>query len=135
MEKTRHAGIETKLPTAKARTSDKLARVIEGPTSTRALLIRSSNGELNGCLFTACTKIHILSTPTWIISYLIGESKEDICLEYQISRKKGTRERCLTPHATPPSPYSPSLPPSLCLSMRVCVCLVILYFLSQTTKL
>lgn len=45
MEKTRHAGIGIKLPTANARTSDKLASVMEGPTSMRALLIRCSKGN------------------------------------------------------------------------------------------
>lgn len=64
MEKTRHAGIEMKDPTAKARTSDTLASVMEGPTSPRALLIRSSSGKLADCLFIACTSIHMLSTPT-----------------------------------------------------------------------
>lgn len=53
MEKTRHAGIGMKLPTAKAKTSDRLASVIEGPTSTSALLMRPSNGNSSGCLFTA----------------------------------------------------------------------------------
>lgn len=42
MENTRQAGIGIKLPTAKANTSDKLARVIDGPTSTSALLMRPS---------------------------------------------------------------------------------------------
>jgi hypothetical protein len=64
MEKTRQAGIGMKLPTAKARISDKLASVIDGPTSPSALLIRSSKGNSNDCRFTACTNIHILSTPT-----------------------------------------------------------------------
>lgn len=65
MEKTRHAGIEMKPPTANARTSDKLASVIEGPTSTSALLIRSSRDSTRACRFTAFTSIHMLSTPTW----------------------------------------------------------------------
>lgn len=64
MEKTRHAGIGMKLPTAKARTSDRLARVIEGPTSTSALLTLPSIGKSRGCRLKACTKIHMLSTPT-----------------------------------------------------------------------
>lgn len=64
MEKTRHAGIGIKLPTAKAKTSEILASVMDGPTSTSALLIRPSNGNSDGCLFTACTNIHMLSTPT-----------------------------------------------------------------------
>lgn len=64
MEKTRQAGIGMKLPTAKAKTSDMLARVIDGPTSTRALLIRSSKGNSKDCRFMDCTNIHILSTPT-----------------------------------------------------------------------
>ncbi|KAJ0917000.1 hypothetical protein HanPSC8_Chr06g0268321 [Helianthus annuus] len=53
-----------KLPTANAKTSDKLARVIDGPTSASALLIRPSNGNSTCCLLTACTRMHILSTPT-----------------------------------------------------------------------
>lgn len=53
MEKTRHAGMEIKLPTANAKTSDKLANVIDGPTSTSALLIRTSKGNSCCCLFTA----------------------------------------------------------------------------------
>lgn len=65
MENTRHAGIGIKLPTANARTSDRLASVIDGPTSTSALLIRPSKGNSIGCLLTAFTNIHILSTPTW----------------------------------------------------------------------
>lgn len=64
MEKTRQAGIGIKLPTANAKTSDRLASVMEGPTSTSALLIRPSNGNSNGCRLTACTSIHMLSTPT-----------------------------------------------------------------------
>lgn len=64
IENTRHAGIGMKLPTANAKTSDRLASVIDGPTSTRALLIRPSKGNSNGWRLTACTKIHILSTPT-----------------------------------------------------------------------
>lgn len=64
MEKTRQAGIGMKLPTANARISDKLASVMDGPTSTSALLIFSSIGNSKDCLFTACTSIHILSTPT-----------------------------------------------------------------------
>lgn len=64
MEKTRHAGIGIKVPTANARTSDRLASVMDGPTSTSALLIRSSKGNSIGCRLTACTSIHILSTPT-----------------------------------------------------------------------
>lgn len=64
MEKTRHAGIEMNEPTAKARISDKLASVMEGPTSPSAVLIRSSIGKLVDCRFMACTSIHILSTPT-----------------------------------------------------------------------
>lgn len=64
MEKTRHAGIETNDPTANARISDKLASVIEGPTSPIALLICSSTGKPEGCRFTASTIIHMLSTPT-----------------------------------------------------------------------
>lgn len=65
MENTRQAGIGIKVPTANARTSDRLASVMDGPTSTSALLIRSSRSNSNGCRFTACTSIHILSTPTW----------------------------------------------------------------------
>lgn len=53
MEKIRHAGIGTKAPTAKAKTSDKLANVMDGPTSTSAELIRSSKETSRGCLFTA----------------------------------------------------------------------------------
>ena len=64
MEKTRQAGIGMKLPTAKARISEKLASVIDGPTSPSALLIRSSKGNSKDCRFTACTNIHMLSTPT-----------------------------------------------------------------------
>ena len=64
MEKTRHAGIGTKVPTAKAKISDKLANVMEGPTSTSAQLMRSSRDNSYGCRFTACTNIHMLSTPT-----------------------------------------------------------------------
>ena len=45
MEKTRQAGIEMKLPTANAIISDKLASVMDGPTSTSALLIRCSKGN------------------------------------------------------------------------------------------
>lgn len=45
IENTRHAGIEMMLPIAKASTSDRLANVIDGPTSTRALLRRSSIGN------------------------------------------------------------------------------------------
>lgn len=66
MEKTRHAGMGTKVPTAKAKISDKLASVMDGPTSTSALLMRSSKVNSNGCRFTACTNIHMLSTPTWL---------------------------------------------------------------------
>lgn len=65
MENTRHAGIGIKLPTANAKTSDRLASVIDGPTSTSALLIRPSSGSSNGCRLTACTNMHMLSTPTW----------------------------------------------------------------------
>lgn len=64
MEKTRQAGIGMKLPTANARISDKLANVMDGPTSASALLIRISKGNSSGCRFTACTRIHMLSTPT-----------------------------------------------------------------------
>lgn len=64
MEKTRQAGIGIKLPTANAKTSDKLASVMDGPTSTSALLIRVSKGNSSCCRLTACTSIHILSTPT-----------------------------------------------------------------------
>ena len=53
MENTRQAGMEIKHPTANAKTSDKLANVIDGPTSMRALLIRSSKGNSGCCLFTA----------------------------------------------------------------------------------
>jgi hypothetical protein len=53
MEKTRHAGMEIKLPAANAKTSDKLANVIDGPTSTSALLILLSKGNSSSCLFTA----------------------------------------------------------------------------------
>lgn len=64
MEKTRHAGIETNDPTANARISDKLASVMDGPTSPIALLICSSIGKSEGCRFTASMIIHMLSTPT-----------------------------------------------------------------------
>lgn len=64
IEKTRHAGIGIKLPTANAKTSDRLASVMEGPTSTSALLIRPSRGNSNGCRLTAFTSMHMLSTPT-----------------------------------------------------------------------
>jgi hypothetical protein len=64
MEKTRHAGIGIKLPTANARISDKLASVIDGPTSCSALLILSSIANSIDWRFTACTNIHMLSTPT-----------------------------------------------------------------------
>lgn len=64
IEKTRHAGIGIKLPTANAKTSDKLASVMDGPTSTSALLIRLSKGNSSDCRFMACTNIHMLSTPT-----------------------------------------------------------------------
>jgi len=53
MEKTRQAGMEMKLPAANAKTSDKLANVIDGPTSSSALLIRLSKGNSRCCLFTA----------------------------------------------------------------------------------
>lgn len=65
IEKTRHAGMGIKLPIAKAITSDKLARVIDGPTSVSALLIRSSKSNSSGCRLIAWTRIHMLSTPTW----------------------------------------------------------------------
>lgn len=64
MENTRQAGMGIKLPTAKAKTSERLANVMDGPTSTSALLIRPSKGNSKGCRLTACTRIHILSTPT-----------------------------------------------------------------------
>ena len=53
MENTRIAGMEIKLPTANAKTSETLANVIDGPTSTSALLTRPSKGNSSGCLFTA----------------------------------------------------------------------------------
>lgn len=64
MENTRHAGMGVKLPTANARTSERLARVIDGPTSTSASLIFSSKGKSDGLRLTACTRMHMLSTPT-----------------------------------------------------------------------
>lgn len=64
MEKTRQAGIGMKLPTANTKTSDRLARVMDGPTSTSALLILPSRGMSKGCRLTECTNMHILSTPT-----------------------------------------------------------------------
>jgi hypothetical protein len=45
--------MEIKLPAANAKTSDKLANVIDGPTSTSALLILLSKGNSSSCLFTA----------------------------------------------------------------------------------
>jgi len=53
MENTRIAGMGIKLPTANATTSETLANVIDGPTSTSALLIRPSMGNSSRCLFTA----------------------------------------------------------------------------------
>lgn len=63
-EKTLQAGIGVNDPTAKARTSAKLASVIEGPTSAKASPTRVSSGKFRSCRFKAFTKIHMLSTPT-----------------------------------------------------------------------
>uniref|UniRef100_A0A7C8ZWA3 Uncharacterized protein n=1 Tax=Opuntia streptacantha TaxID=393608 RepID=A0A7C8ZWA3_OPUST len=64
IENTRTAGIGMNVPTANANTSDRLASVIDGPTSTKALLMRPSKGNSSDCLLTACTNMHMLSTPT-----------------------------------------------------------------------
>lgn len=64
IEKIRQAGMGMKAPIAKARISETLASVIDGPTSTSELLILSSKVESDGWRFTACTNIHMLSTPT-----------------------------------------------------------------------
>ena len=64
MEKTLHAGMGVNVPTVKAKTSAKLASVIEGPTSARARPIRSSSCKLRSCRFKALTIMHMLSTPT-----------------------------------------------------------------------
>ncbi len=63
-EKTLHAGIGVNEPTAKARTSAKLASVIEGPTSASASPTRVSSSKFRSWRFNAFTKMHILSTPT-----------------------------------------------------------------------
>jgi hypothetical protein len=85
-----------KLPAANAKTSDRLASVMDGPTSTRALLIRPSSGNSNGCRLTACTNMHMLSTPTWydrevqlIISYNTALSKkEEDKISFEIKKKR-----------------------------------------------
>jgi hypothetical protein len=77
IENTLQAGIGVIIPTAKARLSAKLASVIDGPISAKALPTRISVGRYISCRFTACTMMHMLSTPTcfWIFSIKITDSE------------------------------------------------------------
>jgi hypothetical protein len=100
MENTRHVGIEIKLPTANTKTSYRLARVMDGPTSTSALLILPSKGNSNGCRLTTCINIHIIysNLSIWETSeyYKLQPSPKQMCIKKLLWKAKKFKFMYLT---------------------------------------